>query len=116
MVSMISTSALYIAARYKLKNPKETVTDEDLKNYFDQMKREHVGKARSDVKKILKNVMLNVLIADPVCWITQINERLERECLRFLWDSPDSCKTIIHICLETSLNLSRKMLFLNQIF
>jgi hypothetical protein len=64
--SMISTSALYIAARYKLKNPKETVTDEDLKNYFDQMKREHVGKARPDVKQILKNVMLNVSIADPV--------------------------------------------------
>ncbi len=62
------------------------------------------------MKKILKNFMLNVSIADPVGrnldFFTQINERLERECLRFLWDSPDSCKTITQLVLNNLLHLN----------
>jgi hypothetical protein len=30
----------------------------------------------------------------------QVNERLERDCLRFLWESSDSCKTIANIILS----------------
>jgi hypothetical protein len=107
--SMINTQALENVARYKLGKTKEEVTDEDLLNYFAQMKAEHVGKKRPDVNNVLKNIRMNLDITDPVGrnldLFTQINEKLEREGLKFLWDSPDSCKTITQIVLKSVLPL-----------
>ncbi len=55
--SMISTSALDTLAWYMLKKPKEAVTDEDLKNYFDQMKKEHVGKVPPETLTLLSFIV-----------------------------------------------------------
>ena len=38
-------------------------------------------------------------------FFTQNNERLELEGLKFLWDSPDSCKRITQIVLKSALPL-----------